>query len=87
MKKNISLFIIALSLMVAFSNTLFAVEWPQEDYNNDAFNSYFGQNVSGRISTSLVFSDPSEVKAIKDGKILIVMSDVSDDSEFFLLHQ
>ena len=83
MKKNISLFIIALSLMVAFSNTLFAVEWPQEDFNNDAFNSYFGQNVSGRISTSLVFSDPSEVKAIKDGKILIVMSDVSDDSEFF----
>ena len=83
MKKSISLFIIALSLMVAFSNTLFGVEWPQEDFNNDAFNSYFGQNVSGRISTSLVFSDPAEVKAINDGKILIVMSDVSDDSEFF----
>ena len=83
MKKTFNLFIIALSLMFAFSTRAFAVEWPQEDFNNDAFNSYFGQNVSCRISTSLVFSDPAEVKAINDGKILIVMSDVSDDSEFF----
>ena len=66
------------------SFSLFAVEWPQEDYNNkDAFISYFGQNVAGRISTSLIFSQPSEIKAVKDGKVLIVMSDISDDSDFF----
>ncbi len=83
MKKNIKTLITAFSLIVAFSNTLFGIEWPQEDYNNDAFNSYFGQNVAGKISTSLVFRDPAEVKAMNDGKILIVMTDVADDSEFF----
>ncbi|MBO4639114.1 MAG: M23 family metallopeptidase [Treponema sp.] len=82
MKKNLY-FTTILCLLSGFVSSLFAVEWPQEDYNNNAFNSYFGQNVSGRISSSLVFSEPAEVKAIKDGKVLIVMADVSDDSEFF----
>ena len=45
--------------------------------------SYFGQNIGGRISTSIIFGDPSEVKAVKDGKILIIMSEINDDSEFF----
>ena len=72
----------ALSLCIILSS-LFAVEWPQEEYNDKAFVSYFGQNIGERISTSIVFSDPSEVKAIKDGKILIVMTNLSDDSDFF----
>ena len=84
MKKSFNLIISAIFCMFfLFNTTLFAVEWPQEDFNNDAFNSYFGQNVAGRISTSLVFRDPAEVKAINDGKVLIMMTDVADDSEFF----
>lgn len=70
-------------ITILIAAPLFSVEWPQEEYNNNAFSSYFGQNISGRISTSLIFSDPSEVKAINDGKILIMMTDISDDSEFF----
>ncbi len=68
---------------ILISSSLAAVDWPQDEYNKDALLSYFGQNVGGRISTSLIFKDPAEVKAINDGKVLIVMSDESDDSEFF----
>ena len=44
MKKNLY-FTTILCLLSGFVSSLFAVEWPQEDYNNNAFNSYFGQNV------------------------------------------
>ena len=81
MKKYLSIFCIFLMFFTAAP--LFGVEWPQESYTNSDFISYFGQNISGRISTSVIFSEPAEVKAIKDGKILIVMSDISDDSDFF----
>ena len=62
---------------------VFAVEWPQEDKSAESIMSYFGQNIEGNISKSLIFTEPSEVKAVKDGRILIVMSDIEDDSEFF----
>ncbi|MBO4629018.1 MAG: M23 family metallopeptidase [Treponema sp.] len=72
-----------LSLFFVFTFSFFAVEWPQEEYNKDSILSYFGQNIGGAISTSLVFKDPSEVKAINDGKVLIILSDEADDSNFF----
>ena len=61
----------------------FGVEWPQQEHDDKSIISYFGQNIGGRISTSIIFGDPSEVKAVKDGKILIIMSEINDDSEFF----
>ena len=70
-------------IVLLFCGIAFGVEWPQDEYDDKAIVSYFGQNVSGRISTSIVFRDPAEVKAVKDGKILIIMSDFNDDSEFF----
>ncbi|MBP5602708.1 MAG: M23 family metallopeptidase [Treponema sp.] len=65
------------------SGTVFGVGWPQEEHDDKSVISYFGQNIGGKISTSLIFNDPSEVKAVKDGKILIIMTDINDDSEFF----
>ena len=79
MKKTAAFLI---SLVLIFS-AAFSVEWPQEEFNKDAVLSYFGQNIEGTISTSLIFKDPAEVKAINDGKVLIVMSAETDDSEFF----
>ena len=73
----------ALASFLLFGSLLSAVEWPQEEFNKDSVMSYFGQNISGAISTSLIFKDPTPVKAINDGKILIVLSDQADDSEFF----
>ena len=71
-----------LSLIILLCSPLLAVEWPQEEYNKDSIQSYFGQNIGGAISTSLIFKDPAEVKAINDGIVLIVMADETD-SEFF----
>ena len=79
------------AIFVIFSFTissLAAVEWPVENKSPDSIISYFGQNEGGRISTSLVFTkadeeEVQEVKAVKDGTILIIMSEIDDDSEFF----
>ena len=73
-------FILAIFLI---SQSLFGVEWPQEEHDDKSIVSYFGQNVGGRLSSSVIFGDPTEVKAVKDGKILIIMADINDDSEFF----
>ena len=89
-----------ITLTAAFFAMLFtvnAVEWPVEDKAPDAIISYFGQNVGGNISKSIIFAKPKptqdkegniisvehEVKAVKEGKILIVMTELDDDSELF----
>lgn len=72
-----------ISVFLFAFTSLFCVEWPQEENNNEAFISYFGQNVSGKLSTSVIFKDPAEVKAVKDGQILIMLTDSSDDTSFF----
>ena len=79
MKKRFAL----ITSFILITSTLFAIEWPQDEFNKDAVVSYFGQNVGGAISTSLIFKDPAEIKAINDGKVLIIMSNENDDSEFF----
>ena len=81
MKKFFPVFFICMMYLISFP--IFCVEWPQDSYENDDFISYFGQNIAGRISTSIVFANPADVKAVKDGKLLIIMSNISDDSEFF----
>ena len=71
--------------------SLSAVEWPVEDKSPDSIISYFGQNIGGKISKSLIFTKPpkqeqeeiQDVKAVKEGTILIVMSEFDDDSDFF----
>ncbi|MBR5401768.1 MAG: M23 family metallopeptidase [Treponema sp.] len=62
---------------------VFAVEWPQAEHGTDSISSYFGQNIDGRISQSIIFEEPAQVNSIKDGKILIIISDFDDDSSFF----
>lgn len=61
----------------------FGLDWPQEEKGPDSIVSFFGQNIGGKISKSIIFTDPAQVNAIKDGTLLIVMSDVDDDSDFF----
>ena len=57
--------LLILSLFIMFTSSFFAVEWPQEEFNKDSILSYFGQNIGGAISTSLVFKDPSQIKALQ----------------------
>ena len=61
----------------------FCFDWPQADVTKDSFNSYFGQNRGGILSTSIIFSEPEEVRAAEDGYIIAVLTENSDDSDFF----
>lgn len=72
-----------LSSFLIISSALFSFEWPQEDISKDSYNSYFGQNIGGLISSSLTFAEPSEIKNAEDGNILIVLTEEEDDSLFF----
>lgn len=61
----------------------FCFDWPQANVTKDSFNSYFGQNRGGILSTSIIFSEPEEVKAAEDGYIVAVLTENADDSDFF----
>lgn len=71
----------ATAFLLSFS--LFAFEWPIENFETNATRSFFGQNKGGILSTSLVFTDPSPIHATENGKVLIVMTDENDDNDFF----
>ncbi len=62
---------------------VFAFDWPQTEVSKDSFNSYFGQNRGNIISTSVIFSEPEEIKAAENGYVLAVLTENSDDSDFF----
>lgn len=82
MKSNIKKTITTISAsLILFS--AFSYNWPQEDVSHHSFKSYFGQNRGGIISTSVVFSEPDDVKAAEDGYVLAILTDNNDDSDFF----
>lgn len=58
----------------------FAFEWPMSPEN---FNACFAQIRGERISPSLIFEEPSEVKSADDGHIILFISEYHDDTEFF----
>lgn len=61
----------------------FSFSWPQDEVTHESFNSYFGQNRGTIISTSVVFSEPEEVKAAETGYVLTILTESTDDSDFF----
>lgn len=76
------IFRIILSALLAVSPA-FSFDWPQAEVMSDSFYSYFGQLRGGTISDSLIFSEPSEIKAADSGKVIVVISEANDDSVFF----
>jgi hypothetical protein len=80
--KKIKTIIITLSVIFAVTS-LFAFSWPVEDIEASNIQSYFGQRRGNSISTSFIFSDPSHVKAIGDGRLLIYTNDSSDEAFLF----
>lgn len=63
--------------------TLNAFDWPQADVTDESCSSYFAQNRGGILSTSLIFSEPAEVRAADDAHILVIMTEQLDDTDFF----
>lgn len=77
-KKAVLLICAALLLAQGFS-----FGWPQDNVTQESFNSYFGQKRGSIISTSVVFSEPEEVKASETGYVLAILTENNDDSDFF----
>lgn len=77
--KKVAVFLISL----CFSCSLFAFDWPQEETQADSFYSYFGQLRGSTISSSLIFTDSSDVKSCEDGKVLTLISEHTDDFGWF----
>jgi murein DD-endopeptidase MepM/ murein hydrolase activator NlpD len=71
------------TLLILTSLSAFSFDWPQAEVTKNSFNSYFGQNRGGTLSSSIIFSEPEEVKAAENGYITAILTENSDDSEFF----
>lgn len=68
-------------MLLCFS--LFGFDWPQENITLESYSSYFGQKRGELISHSLIFEEPSQIKAAEDGTILAIIIENNDDSDFF----
>ena len=79
MKKGLAALAFALFSPMAF----FGYDWPQNETNTDSFYSYFGQNRGNTIENSLIFREPSEVKASEEGQVTITISDHSGEMGWF----
>ncbi len=66
--------------IMAMAFSAMAFEWPQPSEN---FASYFGELRGNGISTSLIFSEPSDIKAAEDGRLLLFLQEHTDDTDFF----
>ena len=72
---------IVISFFMIFQAAAF--DWPQDEVTKDSYTSYFGQNRGDILSTSVIFSEPAEIKAAEKGYILAILTENLDDSEFF----
>lgn len=79
---NMKKFLVS-ALVILTAASLFAFEWPFSEVTKDSFKSYFGQHRGKKISTSLVFNEPDQVTNSEDGRILVIIADSNDDSDFF----
>ena len=75
--------ILLIALILFAGITVFSFDWPQADVSKKSFTSYFGQNRGGILSTSVIFSEPEEVRAAEDGYITAIITEAQDDSVFF----
>lgn len=73
----------SLTFAVLFINSLFAFDWPITEPEVNPTASYFGQNKGGVLSTSLIFTTPSEVHSTENGKVLMLLTEETDDNDFF----
>lgn len=78
---------------ISLVSALSAFEWPVSGMVPEKIKTFFGQKRSSTISSSLMIeSSPEkgqeegfvpEVRVSEDGKILMIISDIEDDNDFF----
>lgn len=75
--------ILGLFLISLFITVTFAFSWPLDDISSNNIQSYYGQKRGQNISNSIIFDNPSEVKSIGAGQLLLIMKDDFEDDIFF----
>ena len=75
----------AFAIIFLLSSALcsYAFDWPQDAVLSDSFYSYFGQRRGNAVSSSLIFSEYSQVKASGDGKIAVIILEHDSDMGWF----
>ncbi|MCQ2582441.1 MAG: M23 family metallopeptidase [Treponema sp.] len=76
-------FIVPFAISIFTAAAVYTYNWPLENAENTNIKSYFGQNINNSVSTSIIFKDPSDITAIGDGKLLMLISDDKDESLLF----
>ena len=72
------------ALLIFTAPFVFAFDWPQEEaVKSDSFYSYFGQLRGGTVSSSLIFSEPSQIKAADSGHVAVIIREFNDETDFF----
>ena len=75
--------IIASLLTITALSSMFAFDWPKDNVTSDSYSSYFGQKHGEVLSTSLIFNEEGDVRTAEEGRLLIIMTDEDEDSDFF----
>ena len=81
-KKNI-LLVLLFSLLFSLQSLIFSFEWPEKETTTESYGLYFSQNRGSLLSISQIFSQPSEVLASENGKLLTIITELEDDNDFF----
>ncbi len=71
------------AFIISISFILTAFEWPVEEITTDSYGLYFAQNRGDLFSTSQIFAQPSEVHASEEGVVLVVITELEEDNDFF----
>ncbi len=82
-KKHSKVIFFCIFILLTVFSQITAFEWPQEEVFSNSFFSYFSQLRGGSISSSLIFSDPADVKATEDGKLLAVIREHPNEDNWF----
>lgn len=80
--KNLKNFVFT-TLLFLFAQSVYSFDWPQSEITANSFKSYFGQNRDSLLSTSLIFTEPTEIKAAEKGFILAILTEDKDEMDFF----
>lgn len=81
--KNLKNFVSLMLFFFFIRATAYSFDWPQSEITINSFKSYFGQNRGNILSTSLIFAEPTEIKAAENGFILAILTEDKDETDFF----
>ncbi len=78
-----TLTLVMAAVFINLGTEAFAFDWPQAEIESDSFYSYFGQLRGGTLSSSLVFTNSTDIKSADEGRLIAVLEEHSEESDLF----